>query len=135
MLTYFEIKFNASFVYAIIFYKAVYLGVWIFFYKIKNQNIFSKWIYFLMTWQELSRRNIDFVFQEIIIRSGGGGKTNKFSLRKQGKCVPIRNRFETSSIHKILQEDAFPRRRQFTTNGKICSEHAHMSVGGRFVAN
>ena len=134
MLTYFEIKFNASFVYAIIFYKAVYLGVWIFFYKIKNQNIFSKWIYFLMTWQELSRRNIDFVFQEIIIRSGGGGKTNKFSLRKQGKCVPIRNRFETSGIHKILQEDAFPRR-QFTTNGKICSEHAHMSVGGRFVAN
>ena len=134
MLTYFEIKFNASFVYAIIFYKAVYLGVWIFFYKIKNQNIFSKWIYFLMTWQELSRRNIDFVFQEIIIRSGGGGKTNKFSLRKQGKCVPIRNRFETSGIHKILQEDAFPCR-QFTTNGKICSEHAHMSVGGRFVAN
>ena len=36
-------------------------------------------------------------------------------------------------LHKILQEDAFPR--QFTTNGKICSEHAHMSVGGRFVAN
>ena len=135
MLTYFEIKFNASFVYAIIFYKAVYLGVWIFFLQNKkSENIFSKWIYFLMTWQELSRRNIDFVFQEIIIRSGGGGKTNKFSLRKQGKCVPIRNRFETSSIHKILQEDAFPRR-QFTTNGKICSEHAHMSVGGRFVAN
>ena len=131
MLTYFEIKFNASFVYAIIFYKAVYLGVWIFFLQNKkSEYIFSKWIYFLMTWQELSRRNIDFVFQEIIIRSGGGGKTNKFSLRKQENVFQLEI---VLKLHKILQEDAFPR--QFTTNGKICSEHAHMSVGGRFVAN
>ena len=40
MLTYFEIKFNASFVYAIIFYKGVYLGVWIFFFEIKIRNTY-----------------------------------------------------------------------------------------------
>ena len=42
MLTYFEIKFNASFVYAIIFYKGVYLEVWNFFF----QNKKSEYIYF-----------------------------------------------------------------------------------------
>ena len=42
MLTYFEIKFNASFVYAIIFYKEVYLEVWNFFF----QNKKSEYIYF-----------------------------------------------------------------------------------------
>ena len=73
------------------------------------------------------RRNIDFIFQEFIIRRG---KTNKFSLRKQENMFQLEI---VLKLHKILQEDAFPR--QFTTNGKICSEHAHMSVGGRFVAN